>query len=379
MKNDDFFENIRPWSRRKHRLLDKYLRPFSAKVASRTQNREIFCVDGFAGAAKYDDGSQGSPLLIARFSDECARWSNPVQLRIINVEPDSKNQGIFASLEDATTEWVKNGTVTNIKSDFRSALPEILRTIGDSPALFFIDPFGPTYLHFQDLELLFRRSQRITEVIINFDQDGLRRIVDAALSDNTNPKVALTNSQNITKIVGSEDWKGKIENELLTTLEKETILLREYMLNISKFGYEVVGYPICEVLGAKPKYHFVYSTRHRDGVTLMNDFIREEEDLLYGDHVDDSLPLFSDEASLSRAIEDRKISLQSKIEAYLIKNRVVTRNQIRNDLIPFNFGSYHSKDYNDVVRRLLLAGVLKESSGKIRINDTDVLRFTPEV
>lgn len=77
MKTDEFFDKLKPWSKRKHRLLGKYLPPFSAKVARATPNREIYCVDGFAGAAKYEDGSEGSPLLIAKFSDECARWRNP--------------------------------------------------------------------------------------------------------------------------------------------------------------------------------------------------------------------------------------------------------------------------------------------------------------
>ena len=74
MKNNDFFDNIKTWSKRKHRLLEKYLPPFTAKVASTTSTRRVYCVDAFAGAAKYDDGSEGSPILMAKFSDVCASW-----------------------------------------------------------------------------------------------------------------------------------------------------------------------------------------------------------------------------------------------------------------------------------------------------------------
>lgn len=63
MDTKEFFDKLKPWSKRKHRLLEKYLPPFSAKVATTTQNREIFCIDGFAGAAKYEDGSEGSPIV----------------------------------------------------------------------------------------------------------------------------------------------------------------------------------------------------------------------------------------------------------------------------------------------------------------------------
>src|SRR6476469_68613 len=115
--DSDFFERLKPWSRRKHRLLGKYLPPFSAKVAKATTNREIYCVDGFAGAARYEDGSDGSPLLIAKTSDQCATWSNPVHLKLINVEPDAKGQGIFQSLDEATSAWVEKGVVANINKD----------------------------------------------------------------------------------------------------------------------------------------------------------------------------------------------------------------------------------------------------------------------
>jgi three-Cys-motif partner protein len=378
VNTDDFFENLKPWSRIKHRLLGKYLPPFSAKVASTTQKREIYCVDGFAGAARYDDGSEGSPLLIAKTSDQCATWSNPVHLKLINVEPDTKGQGIFRTLEETTSAWVQKGIVKNINKDFRLALPEILRTIGDAPALFFIDPFGPTYLHFDDLKPILTRNQRITELIINFDQDGLRRIADAAFSERTNPKAAKTNSQNVSKVIGSDSWKDKIGNKSLTSSESESILLEEYLGNIHKFGYDVVAYPIREALRANPKYYFVYCTRHRDGVALMNDFIRDEDDLLYDAHVEGNLPLFASEASLSNAVETRRTSLYSIIKNYLQNKRVVTRGEIRNGLIQQEFGSFHSKDYNEAVRQLIVDGLLSEASGKTRINDKDVLTVNSE-
>lgn len=370
---NEFFENRKPWSERKHRLLLKYLPPFSAKVATTTRNREIFVVDGFAGAAKYEDGSKGSPVLIAEFSDVCASWSNPVSLHLINIEPDKRNEGIFASLELATAQWVAKGNVVNIRKEFRSALPDVLQLTGDAPSLFFIDPFGPTHVHFDDLRPILERPQRITELIINFDQDGLRRILDAALSENTNLKAAQTNSDNISKVVGSSEWKKKIIGANLSSEEAEGVLVSGYMDNIAKFGYAVVAYPIREVLTAGPKYHFVYCTRHSDGVELMNDFIREEEDLLYGDHIENNYPLFSDEASLSNAVATRQQKLLDLVKFYASDKTSVTRAQIRSALIRKNFGDFHHKDYTAVVKELLESGIFRTASGKTRINDTEIL------
>jgi three-Cys-motif partner protein len=259
--------------------LGKYLKPFIAKVASITPNREIYCIDAFAGTAKYEDENVGSPLLMAEVSDECAGWKDPVTLKIINVEANVEN---FKSLQSAMKSWEDLGIVTNINSEFQDAIPEILNIIGNAPALFFIDPFGSTSVHFSHLKPILQRTQKITELITNFDTDGLYRIACAAISKNVNPKTAETNEQNINEIIGSNGWKEVLLNKKLTTKEGERFLLREYMENLTTYGYHVVAYPIREALNKKSKYHFVYCTRHTDGIILVNDFIREEDDLIYG-------------------------------------------------------------------------------------------------
>lgn len=371
--SEDFFEKLKPWSKRKHRLLGKYLQPFSAKVAKATQNREIYCVDGFAGSARYDDGSEGSPLLIAKFSDECAEWRNPVFLKLINIEPDVKRKGIFTMLDQTTKAWQEKGVVTNILNSFDSALPEILTTIGNAPALFFIDPFGPTYLHFDHLKPILRRPQRITELIINFDQDGLRRILDAAFSERTDPKAAQTNAQNITKILGNENWKGKIGNVSLSSEDVELILLKEYMANIAAFDYNVVGYPIREALDTKPKYHFVYCTRHSDGIELMNDFIREEEDLLYGEHVKDKLSLFPADSLADEEVQKRQKGLREVMKQFFQNNRIITRNQVVKSLVEDHFGYFHGRDYRKIFKEFIENGTLTTSDNATKIDDRTYL------
>ncbi len=376
MDNKKFFENLKIWSKRKHRLLEKYLPPFSAKVASTTINREVYCVDGFAGAAKYDDGSEGSPILMAKFSGICFNWSRPINLRIINVEPDFDT---FNSLENATEDWKSKGTVENINSRFDDSIPTILSKIGNSPTLFFIDPFGPTGVRFSHLIPILQRNLAITELIINFDTDGLYRIACAAISQNNNPKTAQTNAEIVTSVVGNDNWVNPFSVSKPTTKRGEEILLREYTSNLCKYGFSVTDYAIKEALNTKPKYHFIYCTRHNDGVYLMNDFIRAEEDLIYGEFVEsDYRPLFSDQASLSEEIVIRREKLRQITIAYLEKNNKVNRRQIKHHLIFEHFGSFDGKDYNSVVKQLLEENILREKSGKKRINEEDILEYFPK-
>jgi three-Cys-motif partner protein len=376
MPSSDFFAGRKRWSERKHRLLGKYLPPFIAKVAYTTSAREIFIVDGFAGAARYDDGSKGSPVLIAEFSDVCRTWQNPATLRLINVEADKGNEGIFESLENETRSWVADGRVVNIRQDFATAVPDVLRIIGNAPSLFFIDPFGPTDLTFDSLRPILSRKSAVTELIINFDQDGLRRIVDAALSPNTDHKTAETNAKNISGIIGGDKWREQIEGATLTSLQAEQVLLTEYTQNLAEFGFYVVAYPIRESLESNPKYHFVYCTRHPDGLMLMNDFIREEEDELYGEHVEENIPLFAEESSLTNEIATRRARLKGILQKRIESKDLFTRGQLKDELVILYFGHFHGKDYNSVTQELINAGTITVPSGKKRINDDEPLRRT---
>lgn len=375
METKRFFENLKVWSRRKHRLLEKYLPPFSAKVASTTTDRKVFCVDGFAGAAKYDDGSKGSPLLMAEFSDVCSNWSKPVRLSIINVEPD---KAIFQSLETATGEWKEKKIVENINSRFEDSILVVLRKIGNSPTLFFIDPFGPTGVRFSHVSPILQRNPAITELIINFDTDGLYRIACAAISPNNNPKAAQTNIENVTSIIGGDSWLKDFSGSKLNSERDEELLLSEYISNICKYRFNVVNYAIREALKNKPKYQFIYCTRHNDGVYLMNDFIRAEDDLIYGEFIKSDLPLYQEEASLANEIASRRERLHGIIISFLEKNPIVTRQQIKQHVMFHYFGSFDTRDYNFVVKHLIEENILREKTGKHRINDEDILEYYPE-
>lgn len=248
---DKFFDSPKVWSKRKHRLLGKYLPPFSAKVGSWAEL--IYCVDGFAGAAKYEDGSPGSPLMMAHIADKCASWKKPVHLRLINVESDPEH---YKSLKYITQVWEEKGVIINLEGQFGELVPTILSEVSDNPALFFVDPYGPTYVHFSHLLPILRRSQKTTELIINFDADGLRRIADtihSKVSTDRALKASLTNIENVTGIIGSSEWETYFREGTHTTQEREMKLLNIYINNIAKYEYHIAAYAIRKFINDSPK------------------------------------------------------------------------------------------------------------------------------
>jgi three-Cys-motif partner protein len=373
---DDFFANLKSWSKRKHRLLGKYLPPFSAKVGSWA--KVIYCVDGFAGAAKYEDGSPGSPLMMAQLADKCASWRRPVNLRLINVENDPDN---YKSLKAITEPWESKGIITNKEGQFGDLIPEILSMIANNPAFFFIDPYGPTYVLFSHLLPILERAQRATELIINFDADGLRRIADtmhARITTQQVSKAVLTNIENVTEIIGSDQWKQHFREGKFSTQERETLLLRIYMENISQHDYAVTAYPIRKSIKDSPKYFLVYCTRHPDGIVLMSNFIREEEDtLLEESTVDVSQPKFPSEEfdDLQQEIIERRKELAALALEYLNEHKQTTRGEIRRHFSFKRFGYFSDKDYNAIVKDLIDVNRLLPRHGKKRINDDEPLTF----
>lgn len=60
----DFFQSKKPWSPYKDMILAYYLKPYLPKVCS--LGKPVVVFDCFAGPGRFDDGADGSPLIIAK-------------------------------------------------------------------------------------------------------------------------------------------------------------------------------------------------------------------------------------------------------------------------------------------------------------------------
>lgn len=381
MKQDRFFNRSRDWSHRKHRLLRKYLIPFSAKLGS--WNINVFCIDGFAGVGRYGDQTDGSPLIMAQMADECLTWKKPVSLRIINVEAKHAH---FDELVRNTQSWAIRGIVKNIQGKFGEVAPSIVREIGTSPALFFIDPYGPSKAPFYDLLPILKRNVKATELIINFDADGLRRLADR-IQKNVRTirglKGAETTIGLVSKILGTDSWIKEFETGELSTQEREDVLLKAYLNKLSEFNYYVVAYPIREAIGKAPKYYIVFCTRHLDGIMLWNNFICEEESQLTKETTfvkpGQTGSLFNVLDPVQEQEDKRREELGIKLLGFLDKQSSTTRGKIKRHFILNQFGRFHEKDYNAVVKELINTNKVQTGTGKKQINDDVELFYMPQL
>lgn len=213
-------------------------------------------MDTFAGRGKYDDGTEGSPLLTARLADECRAWSKPVEVHVVNVESQHDN---YLALVETTADSVSRGGTTNREGEFRNLLPTILLQIQNHATFFFIDPYGPSHVYFSDLETILSRNA-VTEMIINFNLSGLSRIADTIRMEPIAEKGRKTRSSNealVDSITGTSDWQKSFQDE---HPERTAEMLTRYMEKIAGYRFSVVAYPIRESFQSSPKYYLVYCT-----------------------------------------------------------------------------------------------------------------------
>ena len=77
MKPIEFFKEKKSWSLMKDKILSWYLVPYLTKISSLKKTAII--VDGFAGTGFYNDGSEGSPIIICKTIQEQKSKNTNVQ------------------------------------------------------------------------------------------------------------------------------------------------------------------------------------------------------------------------------------------------------------------------------------------------------------
>ncbi|MET0649748.1 MAG: hypothetical protein ABW208_24310, partial [Pyrinomonadaceae bacterium] len=241
--------------------------------------------------------------------------------------------------------------------------------------------YGPTKIYFSCLLPILNRNVSATELIINFNAYGLRRLGNLLhtqsrqISENSVEKVI----NHVTSIMGDDGWKRDFIDGEFDNNQREVRLVKRYVERLTKFGYYVVAYPIREALGSHPKYYLIFCSRHVQGVTLMNSFICEEEDHMLDEDTNENLPLFMSAgvSQSARAVEDRRILLRDYFEEYLEQYRKTTRGEIKHHIIFNHFGRFHDKDFTKVAKDMANEGILVASHGRKSFNDSEPLTYVP--
>ena len=153
MPTDELTWPLLPHTQAKHDILQRYLNawfPIMARYASLSGGERLVYIDGFAGPGEYDDGENGSPVIVLNTLLQHSLWSSilsKLNHTLLFIELDSKRADhlehqLAGIAKPANVRWQ---VVKGAFEPVLTALLDSLQATGGTlaPAFVFIDPFGP--------------------------------------------------------------------------------------------------------------------------------------------------------------------------------------------------------------------------------------------
>jgi three-Cys-motif partner protein len=369
----DFFTDPKYASLAKITIFGKYLRPFTNKLGSRPPGR-VWLVDGFAGQGTYDPddsgrSEDGSPATSAKLARKLELDRGEPLLRTINVEAD---RDTYAKLIGNLAPY--KHLCTNINDTFENALAEILATIGNDPALFFLDPFGINGIEMHLLDRIRERAGK-TELLIHFSDRSMLRMA-GNLDDNeqrqeVGQKAADAKVLKLDEVIGSPWWQRIWLNKTLTTEQRIDEIAKLYASELRARGFDYAHeIRMRDDYTDRPKYRLVFCTRSPHGVELMSYFACEYERELFDRHYEGSFDIYWIEQKREAALA----ALRDEIHELGVSKGTITTREIVHALTPLHFGEFLGSEYNETIRRLVDLGGIERKSRK-GIKENERLKF----
>ena len=285
----NFFEVKREWSNLKDQILDHYLRPYLAKIL--TTGRPTRIADCFAGKGVFDDGSIGSPIIIAdHVRNTLAEYPN-ADLKAIFIEQKYADD-LLENLAEYQNCKVLPGDYEERLRFFAESNPD-----RNCNYFFYVDPYGVKNLSFDHFRKVKDLGFASLELLLNLNTTGFLREGCRLLSlEREMPDWAAeldyerdrkNTIAHMDEIAGGVYWK-----DILLSFQKNEIDFQQaeerftecYKQKLGRIFQYVVDIPIKERSHHMPKYRLVFAGDHQHGFLLMADEMNKAwRDLLGGE------------------------------------------------------------------------------------------------
>lgn len=253
-------------------ILQAYLSRWFEILGRSKFRQNLWYVDGFAGPGEYTNSPTGSPVAALTSASEAlhsvsSQWKAG-DIHCVFIEENAER---FAHLKNKLGATVSPQNVHThfLNSTFVDGLSALRQQAQNpfsppSPLFAFVDPFGATGVPFADIQDLLSRES--SEVLINFDSDGIGRIFRA--EEAANHEVILN------EIFGDDSWKTELAKHRLShELYRGVLdLYKQKLLALPKVRY-VFAF---EMRSAKNiiDYHLVFASQHYLGLEKMKEAMK---------------------------------------------------------------------------------------------------------
>ena len=249
----------------KHEILRKYLKSW-INVLGKWQ--KVCYFDCFAGRGKYEDGSEGSPIIALKTISDLKQNRNHIQNVVCTfIEKDKSNYENLCKVIDAELSRNPNAyssitVMPPINDEFVNVASEITsKSTKLAPSFFFIDPFGFSGIPFKTIKAILSISK--TEVFINFMIRDVNRFLKSS-----------QHQLSIEDLFGLDDVMGVIDSNY-SNLDKKTALLKLYRKQLHENAGVNFTYPF-EVNAddrLQTTYYLIHATNHLRGCEIMKDIM----------------------------------------------------------------------------------------------------------
>ena len=264
--HDDFFDEQKPWSRLKNRILGSYMSPYLAKVVK--LRKKIILIDAFAGPGNFLDGTAGSPLIICDAAEQYAKGEYVAHFINNNLSHHNMLKKILdeKGLESAIPSF----------GDAIERIRQLISDLRDETLFLYIDPYGLD-CEFDSLRPLLERDKNSsTEIVINLHMPISHRLGsrNAVLGDDPVDSRVQSYHDKLTRVYGGDYWiQELILHNHATAKDRERALVAQYREKLASTGYLAFtgACPIREKTKSATKYFMVFASRHPDSMLLFND------------------------------------------------------------------------------------------------------------
>jgi three-Cys-motif partner protein len=186
MAKKDVKSNLLEHSEVKVRLLGEYLTRYLSVISNLEYNQKIRIYDLFCGNGRYDDGGEGSPLIIVKAIDTLYK-SGVIKGQFPKIDcyfndlDKSKVENVQKEIEALNLDKNAFGTISYASNDYLeevNKLVTLLPTIKNEKVFIFIDPYGYKHIRTSDLaNLLKNKNAEVllflpTQFMYRFDKEG---------------------------------------------------------------------------------------------------------------------------------------------------------------------------------------------------------------
>lgn len=353
-----FFREKKPWSKYKDLILDYYLGPYLQKI--KTLGKPILVVDCFAGPGKFDDGENGSPIIIT----EKLRSLNAAGFAV-NAYFIEANHKLYSRLKENVRD--SNIPIETRLGNFSDYIDEISYLARKSSVFVYLDPFKPTDLRFEDMQSVYDQLHvgQSVETLINFmTWSFLRGVWGTKNHMITNGQIQIHSPHVIrfNQIAGGTYWQKIAFDSFPSQRVRTDSLANGYANELHRWFKYVLTYPIREKYATRfPKYHLIFGSRSHHAVDIMNRaMVRARREFIEAGFIKGFLFPNQPDKEVIRPEEIKKLVIQTSR-----KLGKVTWTQLRINATIANPGLYTDSEFNRAIKEAIQEEfLLSDCTGK---------------